>query len=159
MASEGGRFLQYEEPNIVEIFIIISFFTFLSIAEWGSAKIIRAGIIGQIAIGIIYGQPLANILEHIWQETFLYLGYIGLILIIFEGGLTTRLDLLKQNFLLSLAGACTGVVVPIGFSFLLLCLGYGYGAVETFIIGAALSATSLGTTFADRKSTRLNSSH
>jgi Kef-type K+ transport system membrane component KefB len=30
----------------------------------------------------------------------------------------------------------------------LLYLGFGYGAVETFIIGAALSATSLGTTFA-----------
>ena len=30
----------------------------------------------------------------------------------------------------------------------MLYLGFGYGAVETFIIGAALSATSLGTTFA-----------
>jgi Kef-type K+ transport system membrane component KefB len=40
------------------------------------------------------------------------------------------------------------VLCPIGFSYLLLYLGFGYGAVETFIIGAALSATSLGTTFA-----------
>ena len=38
--------------------------------------------------------------------------------------------------------------MPIGLSYLLLYLGFGYGAVETFIIGAALSATSLGTTFA-----------
>jgi Kef-type K+ transport system membrane component KefB len=81
-------------------------------------------------------------------ETFLYLGYIGLILIIFEGGLSTRLDLLKANFTLSICGAATGVLCPIGFSYLLLYLGFGYGAVETFIIGAALSATSLGTTFA-----------
>ena len=78
----------------------------------------------------------------------MYLGYVGLILIIFEGGLTARLDLLKANFLLSLVGATTGVVLPIGFSYLLLYLGFGYGAVETFIIGAALSTTSLGTTFA-----------
>ncbi|KAK3078975.1 hypothetical protein LTS18_006069, partial [Coniosporium uncinatum] len=63
-------------------------------------------------------------------------------------GLTARLDLLKQNFLLSTCGAATGVIFPIGLSFLLLYLGFGYGAVETFIIGAALSATSLGTTFA-----------
>jgi hypothetical protein len=47
--------------------------------------VIQAGIIGQIAVGIIYGVPLANILEHTWQETFLALGYVGLILIIFEG--------------------------------------------------------------------------
>lgn len=98
-------------------------------------------------MGIIYGEPLANILQHNWQETFLYLGYIGLILIIFEGGLTTRIDLLRANFTISLAGAATGVILPIGLSYLLLYLGFGYGAVETFIIGAALSATSLGTTF------------
>jgi hypothetical protein len=55
------------------------------LAEYISAKIIRAGIIGQIAVGIIYGKPLADILEKPWQETFLAVGYIGLILIIFEG--------------------------------------------------------------------------
>lgn len=63
-------------------------------------------------------------------------------------------------------GAATGVLFPIGLSYLLLYLGYGYGKcvsslylkelgrlntvkgpVETFIIGSALSATSLGTTF------------
>jgi Kef-type K+ transport system membrane component KefB len=148
----------------------VSFFTFLWLAEYVSAKVIRAGIIGPIAVGIIYGEPLANILEHDWAgmcpscrnapfatfidslprslETFLYLGYIGLILIIFEGGLSTRLDLLKANFTLSICGATTGVLCPIGFSYLLLYLGFGYGAVETFIIGAALSTTSLGTTFA-----------
>jgi len=113
-----------------------------------STVIIRAGIIGPIAVGIIYGAPLANILEHNWQETFLAVGYVGLILIIFEGGLTTRMDLLKQNFSLSMLAATTGVVFPIGLSYLLLYLGFGFGAVETFIIGAALSTTSLGTTFA-----------
>jgi Kef-type K+ transport system membrane component KefB len=99
-------------------------------------------------VGIIYGRPLADILEIEWQETFITLGYVGLILIIFEGGLGARIDLLKQNFVLSMLGAATGVIFPIGLSYLLLYLGFGYGAVETFIIGAALSATSLGTTFA-----------
>ncbi|KAI4936423.1 hypothetical protein J4E85_001753 [Alternaria conjuncta] len=145
---DAAPFLQYHEPEIVEILILVSFFTFLWLSEYVSAKVIRAGIIGPIAVGIIYGEPLANILEHDWAETFLYLGYIGLILIIFEGGLSTRLDLLKANFTLSICGAATGVLCPIGFSYLLLYLGFGYGAVETFIIGAALSTTSLGTTFA-----------
>ncbi|SMR47173.1 unnamed protein product [Zymoseptoria tritici ST99CH_3D1] len=143
-----AAFLQYHEPGIVSILILISFFTFLWVAGYISKRVIRAGIIGPIAVGIIYGEPLANILQHDWQETFLYLGYIGLILIIFEGGLTTRLDLLRANLTLSVFGATTGVVLPIAFSYLLLYLGFGYGAVETFIIGAALSATSLGTTFA-----------
>ncbi|KAL4745380.1 hypothetical protein BDW72DRAFT_211482 [Aspergillus terricola var. indicus] len=144
----AGGFVQYHEPSIVQILVLISFFLFLSLAEWISAKIIRAGIIGHIAVGIIYGRPLADILEIEWQETFITLGYVGLILIIFEGGLGARIDLLKQNFMLSMLGAATGVIFPIGLSYLLLYLGFGYGAVETFIIGAALSATSLGTTFA-----------
>lgn len=62
--------------------------------------------------------------------------------------MSTRLDLLKENFTLSMLGAATGVVFPIAFSYLILFLGFKYGAVETFIIGAALSTTSLGTTFA-----------
>ncbi|CAE7205245.1 hypothetical protein PTNB73_07068 [Pyrenophora teres f. teres] len=170
-SSDAAPFLQYHEPEIVDILILVSFFTFLWISEYVSAKVLRAGIIGPVVVGIIYGDPLANLLHRDWAgkhpghgqkeqhatftdslpwpvETFLYLGYIGLVLIIFEGGLSTRLDLLKANFTLSICGAATGVLCPIGFSYLLLYLGFGYGAVETFIIGAALSATSLGTTFA-----------
>lgn len=115
---------------------------------------IQAGIIGQIAVGIIYGVPLANILKYHWQETFVTLGYVGLILIIFEGrrkfpsclaswplgllaswiltssilgGLGARVDMLKQNFTLSMISAATGVLFPIGLSYLLLYLGFGYG--------------------------------
>lgn len=113
--------------SVVNVLILISFFFFLSLAEWISSKIIRAGIIGQIAVGIIYGTPLANILHEDWQSTFLALGYIGLILIIFEGGLGARLDLLKKNLFLSMIGAATGVLFPIGLSYLLLYLGFGYG--------------------------------
>lgn len=140
----AGSFLPYHEPSIVQILIVISFFFFLSLAEWVSARVIQAGIIGQIAVGIIYGLPLADILEEHWQDTFRVLGYVGLILVIFEGGLSTRLDLLKKNFILSLLGASVGVLFPIAFSYLLLYLGFEYGPVETFIVGAALSATSLG---------------
>ena len=43
------------------------------------------------------------------------------------GGLGARVDLLKQNFTLSMVGATTGVVFPIGLSYLLLYLGFGYG--------------------------------
>lgn len=93
-----------------------------------SAKVIRAGIIGQIAVGIIYGKPLADILEMDWQKTFLAVGYVGLILIIFDGGLGARIDLLKQNFVPSVIGAATGVLFPIGLSYLLLYFGFGYGA-------------------------------
>lgn len=145
-ASVAG-FLQYHEPDIVSILVLISFLLSLSCLGWVFNKLIRAGLIGQILLGILYGAPVGNILEAEWQETFLALGYIGLILIIFEGGLTIRLDLLRANFLLSLFAATVGIITPIAFCYLLLYLGFHYGALETFIVGASLSTTSIGTTF------------
>jgi hypothetical protein len=170
--------------SVVEILVIISFFLFLSLAEWLSAKVLRAGIIGQIAVGIIYGVPLANILEKNWQETFLALGYVGLILIIFEGRympffvplsvLTSIISRWPWRSARSSEGKsggehswrCHRCLLPYR-AFLPLAipriwLWYALyvwmyfrqmlkhillGAVETFIIGAALSATSLGNSF------------
>ena len=134
-------------------------------SDWLAGVIVRAGLIGQIVVGLIYGAPIGNILPIEWQETFVALGYLGLILIVFEGiatlvalcwrsradlclgGLAVRLDLLKKNFILSVCAACIGILTPIAFCYLLLYLGFGFRPIETFIIGAALSATSLGTTF------------
>ncbi|KAF1829832.1 Sodium/hydrogen exchanger [Decorospora gaudefroyi] len=145
--AENG-FIQYHEPNIIQILVLISFFFWLSFGEWLSNKVFRAGLIGQIVVGLIYGLPIAGIILPVpWQEAFIALGYIGLVLIIFEGALAVRLDLLKANFGLSMIAACIGVIAPFGFTYLLLYVGFGHGAIETFIVGAALSVTSLGTTF------------
>lgn len=99
-------------------------------------------------MGLIYGLPIGKTTIPIhWQEAFIALGYIGLVLIIFEGALAVRLDLLKANFGLSMIAATVGVICPVAVTYLLCYLGFGYGPVECFIIGAALSVTSLGTTF------------
>lgn len=135
-------------------------------SEWVADKVLRAGLIGQIIVGLIYGVPIGNILALEWQATFLALGYIGLIIIIFEGGLTIRLDLLWQNLFLSTSAALLGVLTPIALTFALFYAGFGYGLLflltlsqerhlanpttgplEAFIVGTALCSTSLGTTF------------
>jgi Kef-type K+ transport system membrane component KefB len=126
-ADPSGAFLEYHEPDIVSVLTLISFFILLSVSEWLSNKVFRAGLIGQIIIGLIYGVPIADILALEWQEAFLALGYIGLILIILEGGLTIRLDLLRQNIGLSIIAALIGVLTPIALSFALLYAGFGHG--------------------------------
>ncbi|OIW27102.1 Sodium/hydrogen exchanger [Coniochaeta ligniaria NRRL 30616] len=146
-ADPSGAFLEYHEPDVVSILTLISFFILLAVSEWLSNKIFRAGLIGQIVVGLIYGVPIANILALEWQEAFLALGYVGLILIIFEGGLTIRLDLLRQNLILSILAALLGVLAPISLSFALLYAGFGHAPLEAFIVGVALCSTSLGTTF------------
>ncbi|AEO70732.1 uncharacterized protein THITE_2132174 [Thermothielavioides terrestris NRRL 8126] len=152
-AEKSGAFFAYHEPDIINILTLISFFLFLATAHWLAEKIICASLIGNIIVGLIYGVPIANILAIDWQATFLVLGYIGLILIIFEGGLTVRLDLLRQNLILSAAVALFGVLTPIALSFGLLYAGFHYGLtfapalLEAFIVGTSLCSTSLGTTF------------
>ncbi|KAK4031619.1 hypothetical protein C8A01DRAFT_21196 [Parachaetomium inaequale] len=146
-ATENGAFLAYHEPDIISILTLISFFLFLSLAEWLADKILRASLIGHIIVGLIYGVPIANILARDWQATFLALGYLGLILIIFEGGLTIRLDLLRQNLPLSVVAALLGVLTPIALSFALLYASFHHAPLEAFIVGTALCSTSLGTTF------------
>ncbi|KAL2129758.1 hypothetical protein VTI74DRAFT_7328 [Chaetomium olivicolor] len=146
-ADASGGFPAYLEPSIISILTLVSFFLLLAIAEWLADKVIRASLIGHIIVGLIYGLPIANVLARDWQETFLALGYIGLILLIFEGGLTVRLDLLRQNLILSLIAALLGVLTPIALSFALLYAGFHHAPLEAFIVGTALCSTSLGTTF------------
>ncbi|KAK3904490.1 Cation/H+ exchanger [Staphylotrichum tortipilum] len=145
--ASDGAFLAYHEPSIISILTLITFFLVLAVAEWLADKAVRASLIGHIVVGLIYGVPLGNILPGNWQETFLALGYIGLLLIIFEGGLTIRLDLLSQNLVLSIVAALLGVLTPIALSFALLHAGFHHSALESFIVGVALCSTSLGTTF------------
>ncbi|KAK4244147.1 Sodium/hydrogen exchanger family-domain-containing protein [Corynascus novoguineensis] len=151
MATDGSGtssgYLSYNEPSIISILILISFFLFLAVGEWLADKMIRASLIGHIIVGLIYGVPVANILALEWQDTFLAMGYIGLILIIFEGGLAIRLDLLRQNLLLSIVAALIGVLTPIALSFALFYAGFHHAPLEAFILGTALCSTSLGTTF------------
>ena len=73
MAGTEDGFLQYHEPDTISILVLISFFFFLSSLGWVFNKAIRAGLIGQILVGILYGAPVGNILDIEWQETFMAL--------------------------------------------------------------------------------------
>jgi Kef-type K+ transport system membrane component KefB len=72
------------------------------------------------------------------------------------GGLTTDLKLLKQTFGPAILVAFTGICLPIALSFILIPLIPGTSNLAAFAAGAALSSTSLGTTFAILASVKLN---
>lgn len=74
------------------------------------------------------------------------LGYLGLILLVYEGGLQTSARPFFSNLPLSIAVAVTGIGAPIGLSFVLNDIA-GASSVQSFTAGAALSSTSLGTVF------------
>lgn len=136
----------YHEPGVVELLILLSFLFLLNVVRNVADYYLYGGIIAEITLGMVYGEPLAGILPVNWEGTFTVLGYLGLIGIVFEGGLSTDLGLLVANLPLSVLCASIGIALPVAFSFALLFAGYGYRPLEAFAAGAALCSTSLGTT-------------
>ena len=150
-------YLPYEEPGITTILSLTSFIILLSITRYILDHLLYCGIIGEILIGIIWGLPVGGIswLTAGTQSTIQALGYLGLIGLVFEGGLNTDLTLLRKTVYMSISVATTGLLMPIALSFLLLLFPFSTGSgiayptpLAGFSAGASLCSTSLGTTFA-----------
>jgi hypothetical protein len=153
--------LSFSEPSIVNLLVVGSFLYFLNVLHGIFQFLFGAGLIGQLVLGAVYAVPLGNILPLDIQTSIGVIGYIGLLLLIVEGGLDARLDILseRRNLCICLLVAVSGIGLPIGLSMLVLHFGYQYPVLEAFVVGAALSSTSLGTTFAIMTSFRFSSPH
>ncbi|KAI1273940.1 Sodium/hydrogen exchanger family-domain-containing protein [Xylaria sp. FL0933] len=151
MATQG--YLPYYEPSLVELLISTTFLLALNIINSVLDRTLACGLVGQVLIGTAWGQPGARWLSLDFQRAVSSLGYLGLILIVYAGGVETDVVALRKNLLLSVAVAATGVVVPIGLSFALLAPAGSFlettsaALLPAFAAGAALCSTSLGTTF------------
>ncbi|PBL03117.1 hypothetical protein ARMGADRAFT_1003913 [Armillaria gallica] len=99
--------LEYTIPEIPILLTFASFLFFINLAEGLANYLIEAGLLGSLVVGIIYGPEAANILPTDAQTTFQIMGYIGLLLIVFEAGLSTDMSLLYKNIWLSLLVALT----------------------------------------------------
>ncbi|KAJ6259313.1 pyridoxal-dependent decarboxylase domain protein [Drechslerella dactyloides] len=138
--------LPYHEPSINTILILSSFLFGLNLINWALDISVFCGLVGQILVGIVYGAPVANWITSDVQNTVVQLGYLGLILLVYQGGMHTSLGPLLSNLPLATVVAITGIAAPIALSFLLSPIS-GATPLQCFSAGAALSATSLGTTF------------
>lgn len=149
--------LAYHEPNIVTILVLTSFLLLLNLVGYALDKVIYCGLLGQLFIGVAWGTPGGHWLSTATQEVFVQLGYLGLILLVFEGGLSTNFRALKSNLFLSVFVALTGIGAPIGLSFALMAF-VDATPLQAFAAGAALCSTSLGTTFTVLKTSGLTQS-
>ena len=123
-------YLPYEEPGITVILSLTSFLVLLNAIRFVLDHLLYCGIIGEILIGVIWGLPVGGTA---WltvgaQETIQALGYLGLIGLVFEGGLSTDLALLRKTAYLSVSVATVGLLMPIALSFLLLVLPFSNSA-------------------------------
>lgn len=145
--------LPYVSPSLPTILSLFSFLILLNLFRYTLDTLLYCGLLGEIFIGVLYGLPLGGSawLSLPLQEAVQILGYLGLIALVFEGGLSTSASDLRKTVMISISVATVGLTLPIALSFLLLRFPFG-GAypspLAAFSAGAALCSTSLGTTFA-----------
>jgi hypothetical protein len=85
MASESAPSLPYHEPAVDVILVQASFLLLLNIANAVLDRIVYCGLLGQVLVGIAWGTPGAKWLSTQMEQVIVQLGYIGLILLVFEG--------------------------------------------------------------------------
>jgi hypothetical protein len=152
--SEGA--LPYHEPGIILILVQSSFLILLNIVGATIDRYFYCGLVAQVLLGMGWGTPGSGLLSNDFQHVVTQIGYLGLIAIVFEGGLSTSARAVQHNLPLSICVALTGILVPMGLSFSLRSLSSASN-LQTFAAGAALCSTSLGTTFNLLKTTELTS--
>ncbi|BFZ65147.1 hypothetical protein YB2330_006310 [Saitoella coloradoensis] len=149
--------LPYHEPGIVTILTQSSFILLLNVINFVLDRSFYCGLLGQVLLGVAWGTPGAKWLGTEAEEVIVQLGYLGLLLLVYEGGISTSFQALKANLLLSFCVAITGIGLPMGISFILQKLT-GATPLQSFAAGAALCSTSLGTTFTVLSSSGLTKS-
>jgi hypothetical protein len=77
--------LNYEEPGISTILVLSSLLLALNIINYGLDKLLYCGLLGQILIGVAFGTPGAKLLSESVEQAVVQLGYLGLILLVYEG--------------------------------------------------------------------------
>jgi hypothetical protein len=90
--AESASSLPYHEPGIITILVHTSFLLLLNVVNAALDKVLYCGLLGQVLIGIAWGTPGAKWLTVSVEETIVQLGYLGLILLVYEGMLFSPLS-------------------------------------------------------------------
>lgn len=77
--------LPYHEPSITIVAVLSGFLLLLNLINYGLDKLAHCGLIGHVVIGIAWGTPGAKWLSREVEGAVVQLGYLGLILLVFEG--------------------------------------------------------------------------
>ena len=77
--------LPYHEPSITQILVLASFFLALNAVNAVLDRTLYCGLVGQVLLGIAWGTPGGKWLSGALEDAVVQIGYLGLILIVFEG--------------------------------------------------------------------------
>ncbi len=108
-----------------------------------SRKFNMPPVVGALLAGILLGPVVLNLVEP--SDSILNLAEVGVVVLMFEAGLETDIDELKQSGLPAFIIALCGVVIPL-IGGAVLALAYGTEILEAVFIGVILTATSVSIT-------------
>jgi Kef-type K+ transport system membrane component KefB len=77
--------LPYHEPDISTLLVLIAFLLLLNSVNHILDRIIYTGLLGQIILGIAFGTPGGKLLGNEIETAVNRLGYLGLLLLVYEG--------------------------------------------------------------------------
>lgn len=101
-------------------------------------------IIGELAAGLVLGPTLLGWVEP--NTVLKLLAEIGIILLLFEVGLETDLDRLKQAGRSAVILAFAGFVMPFLLGFVICYYAFSLSLLVSLFVGGTLTATSIGVT-------------
>ncbi|GBG94466.1 Na+/H+ antiporter [Ligilactobacillus salitolerans] len=111
-----------------------------AIAGHFSARVNFPPVIGQLLVGVLLGPAVLNWIRP--DDFITTFSNIGVVLLMFIGGLESDLDLLKKYLKPSLLVALAGMILPIAGSFLVGEL-FSFNFVENMFLGVIFAATSV----------------
>lgn len=85
MADGSASALPYHEPPVTTILILSSYLLLSNVVNYALDKIIYCGLVGQVLMGVAWGTPGAKWIDPAVQESIVQLGYLGLIVLVYEG--------------------------------------------------------------------------
>lgn len=83
--AETAPSLPYHEPAILTILVQSSFLLVLNLVSVVLDRLVYCGLLGQVLVGIAWGTPGAKWLSSEAELVIVQLGYLGLILLVYEG--------------------------------------------------------------------------
>jgi len=92
-------YLPYHEPPILTVLIQSSFLLTLNAINTLFDTLIFCGLVAQVFIGVAWGTPGFKLLDTSVEDIIVQLGYLGLILIVYEGILPPRQSPPKPNII------------------------------------------------------------
>lgn len=90
MTEVSIALLPYHKPAIVTILVQTSFIIVLNVINYVLDNLIYCGLLGQILVGVAWGSSGADWLGKEVQEAIVQVGYLGLVLLVYEGFLPPR---------------------------------------------------------------------